>query len=57
MDDEWGPTTGYLWMRSCVWENIFKALSPDPDFEYVLVDVSKVHAAYDADHLRQGMDA
>jgi len=24
-----------------VWESLFKALSDDPDFEYVLVDVSR----------------
>lgn len=34
------------WSRAGVWENLFKALSADPDFEYVLVDatISKVHA-------------
>ncbi len=33
------------WTLSGVWENLFKALSLDPDFEYVLVDatISKVH--------------
>ena len=34
------------WSRAAVWESLFKALSTDPDFEYVLVDatISKVHA-------------
>lgn len=34
------------WSLAGVWENLFKALSADPDFEYVLVDstISKVHA-------------
>ncbi len=34
------------WSRAGVWERLFKALSTDPDFEYVLVDatISKVHA-------------
>ena len=34
------------WSRAGVWEQLFKALSTDPDFEYVLVDatISKVHA-------------
>ncbi len=34
------------WSHAGVWESLFKALSQDPDFEYVLVDatISKVHA-------------
>ena len=34
------------WTLAGVWDNLFKALSCDPDFEYVLVDatISKVHA-------------
>lgn len=34
------------WSRNGVWERLFKALSGDPDFEYVLVDatICKVHA-------------
>ena len=34
------------WSRAGVWERLFKALSQDPDFEYVLVDatICKVHA-------------
>ena len=34
------------WSLAGVWENLFKALSVDPDFEYVLVDatICKVHA-------------
>ena len=34
------------WSQAGVWERLFKALSVDPDFEYVLVDatISKVHA-------------
>ena len=34
------------WSRAGVWESLFKALSTDPDFEYVLVDatICKVHA-------------
>ena len=34
------------WTIAGVWENLFKALSQDPDFEYVLVDatIAKVHA-------------
>ena len=34
------------WSRAGVWESLFKALSADPDFEYVLVDatICKVHA-------------
>lgn len=34
------------WTLSGVWENLFKALSAEPDFEYVLVDASicKMHA-------------
>ena len=29
------------WTLSGVWESLFKALSAEPDFEYVLVDVSR----------------
>lgn len=34
------------WSRTRVWERLFKELSADPDFEYVLIDatISKVHA-------------
>jgi putative transposase len=34
------------WTISGVWDNLFKALSENPDFEYVLIDatISKVHA-------------
>ena len=34
------------WSRGGVRENLFKALSQNPDFEYVLIDatISKVHA-------------
>ena len=34
------------WSRAGVWGSLFKALSQDPDFEYVLVDatICKVHA-------------
>lgn len=34
------------WSRAGVWERLFKELSTDPDFEYVLIDatISKVHA-------------
>jgi len=34
------------WSRAGVWERLFRELSADPDFEYVLVDatISKVHA-------------
>jgi putative transposase len=34
------------WTLSGVWESLFKALSADPDFEYVLVDatICKTHA-------------
>jgi len=34
------------WTLAGVWENLFKTLAGDPDFEYVLVDatISKVHA-------------
>ena len=34
------------WTLAGVWESLFKALSSEPDFEYVLVDatISKVHA-------------
>ncbi len=34
------------WTKAGVWENLFKALSAEPDFEYVLVDatICKTHA-------------
>lgn len=34
------------WSRAAVWERLFKEVSTDPDFEYVLIDatISKVHA-------------
>jgi transposase len=32
------------WCRDGVWERLFKALSYDPDFEYVLVDSTIVRA-------------
>jgi len=32
------------WCRDGVWERLFKALSHDPDFEYVLVDSTIVRA-------------
>ncbi len=32
------------WCRDGVWENLFKALSGDPDFEYILVDSTIVRA-------------
>lgn len=32
------------WCRNGVWERLFKALSNDPDFEYILVDSTIVRA-------------
>lgn len=34
------------WSRAGVWKSLFRALSTDPDFEYVLLDatICKVHA-------------
>ena len=34
------------WCHAGVWKRLFKELSTDPDFEYVLIDatISKVHA-------------
>ena len=43
------------WSRAGVWARLFKELSRDPDFEYVLVDaaISKVHA--DATSQKRGL--
>ncbi|MEG4641468.1 IS5 family transposase [Paracoccus sp. APAP_BH8] len=45
------------WSRAGVWERLFRELSADPDFEYVLVDatISKVHA--DATFAKRGLEA
>lgn len=34
------------WSLAGVWENLFKALTQDPDFEYILIDstICKAHA-------------
>jgi transposase len=32
------------WCRNGVWESLFKALSSDPDFEYILIDSTIVRA-------------
>jgi putative transposase len=32
------------WSKKGVWESLFKALSDDPDFEYVMIDATIVRA-------------
>jgi putative transposase len=38
-------TRFWRWARKGVWERVFKALSDDPDFEYVMIDgtICRVH--------------
>ena len=35
-------TRFWRWARKGVWERVFKALSDDPDFEYVLIDATHI---------------
>jgi transposase len=35
-------TRFWRWAQNGIWERVFKALSDDPDFEYVLIDATYV---------------
>ena len=35
-------TRFWRWAQKSVWERVFKALSDDPDFEYVLIDATYI---------------
>jgi transposase len=35
-------TRFWRWAQKGVWERVFKALSDDPDFEYVLIDATHI---------------
>ena len=43
------------WTQAGVWENLFKALSIDPDFEYVLIDATICKAHSDASGQKGGL--
>ena len=43
------------WTQAGVWENLFKALRQDPDFEYVLVDATICKAHADASGAKGGL--
>jgi putative transposase len=43
------------WTIAGVWESLFKALSSDPDFEYVLVDATICKAHADATSQKGGL--
>lgn len=43
------------WTHAEVWESLFKALSRDPDFEYVLVDATICKAHADANGAKGGL--
>ena len=45
------------WTIAGVWESLFKALSQDPDFEYVLVDATICKAHADATSQKGGLEA
>jgi len=43
------------WTLSGVWENLFKALRQEPDFEYVLIDATICKAHADASGAKGGL--
>lgn len=43
------------WTLAGVWENLFKALSEEPDFEYVLIDATICKAHADASGQKGGL--
>ena len=43
------------WTVAGVWESLFKALSQDPDFEYVLIDATICKAHADASGQKGGL--
>ena len=43
------------WTHTGIWESLFKALSGDPDFEYVLVDATICKAHADASGAKGGL--
>lgn len=43
------------WKLAGVWEALFKALSADPDFEYVLIDATICKAHADASGAKGGL--
>jgi len=43
------------WTLAGVWENLFKALRQDPDFEYVLIDATICKAHADASGAKGGL--
>ena len=43
------------WTLAGVWDNLFKALAQDPDFEYVLVDATICKAHADASGAKGGL--
>ena len=45
------------WTQSGVWESLFKELSRDPDFDYVLVDATICKAHADASGAKRGTQA
>lgn len=43
------------WTLAGIWDNLFRALSVDPDFEYVLVDATICKAHADASGAKGGL--
>ncbi len=43
------------WSKAGVWENLFKALADDPDFEYVILDSTIVRAPQHAAGAKGGL--
>jgi|TARA_B100001971_G_scaffold167836_1_gene159085 putative transposase len=43
------------WSKAGVWESLFKALTDDPDFEYVIVDATIVRAHQHAAGAKGGL--
>ena len=43
------------WSRKGVWQRIFAATSDDPDFEYLIIDTTIVHAYQHASGAKGGL--
>jgi putative transposase len=45
----------HRWSRKGVWENLFKVLSEDPDFEHVMIDATIIRAHQHAAGAKGGL--
>jgi hypothetical protein len=48
-------TRFWRWAQKGVWERIFKDLSADPDFEYVLIDATLVRVHQHGTGAKRGL--